>query len=57
MGFKISKGSVHECVSLLVMIGKRGHLSREAYQLHSTEADEIAAMISGLMRAQRREGR
>ncbi len=53
--YSISKGSVYECVSLLVMIGKRGHLSREAYQAHSTEANEIAAMISGLMRTQRKD--
>ena len=50
--YRISKGSVYECVSLMVMIGKRGHLEREAYQHHSTEADEIAAMISGLIRVQ-----
>jgi four helix bundle protein len=50
--YNVSKGSVYECVSLLVMIGKRSHLSREAYQTHATEANEIAAMISGLMRVQ-----
>jgi four helix bundle protein len=50
--YRVSKGSVYECVSLLVMIGKRGHLEREAYRKHSAEADELAAMITGLMRAQ-----
>jgi len=50
--YAISKGSTYECVSLMVMIGKRGHLAREAYQQHSTEANEIAALISGLIRAQ-----
>ncbi len=50
--YNISKGSVYECVSLLVMIDKRGQLSREAYKTHSAEADEIAAMLSGLMRVQ-----
>jgi len=39
-------------VSLLVMIGKRGHLKREAYQQHRVDADELAAMLTGLMRAQ-----
>ena len=29
--YGIAKGSVYEVVSLLVMIGKRGHLSREEY--------------------------
>jgi four helix bundle protein len=51
--YGISKGSVYECVSLLVMIGKRGHLDREAYQQHRADADELAAMITGLIRANR----
>jgi len=50
--YSISKGSVYECVSLMVMIGKRGLLDQETYQRHATEANEIAAMISGLIRAQ-----
>jgi hypothetical protein len=33
------------------MIGKRGQLSREAYQQHRQEANEIAAMLSGLGKA------
>jgi len=53
--YRISKGSVYECVSLLVMIGKRDHLEREAYQQHRTDADELAAMLTGLMRAQDRD--
>lgn len=53
--YNISKGSVYECVSLLVMIGKRGRLSREAYRVYAAQADEIAAMISGLMRVQGRD--
>ena len=53
--YRVSKGSVYECVSLLVMIGKRGHLEREAYKQHRAEANELAAMITGLMRAQDRD--
>jgi four helix bundle protein len=53
--YRVSKGSVYECVSLLVMIGKRGCLAREAYQQHRAEANELAAMITGLMRAQDRD--
>ena len=53
--FRVSKGSVYECVSLLVMIGKRGHLERDAYKLYRAEADELAAMLTGLMRVQDRE--
>ena len=45
--YSLAKGSVYEVVSLLVMIGKRGHLSRETYRVHYREADELAAMISG----------
>jgi four helix bundle protein len=52
--YRVSKGSVYECVSLLVMIGKRGHMERETYKLHRAGADELAAMITGLMRVQDR---
>jgi len=45
--YGLSKGSVYEVVSLLVMIGKRGHLTRGDYRRHYKEADEIAAMITG----------
>jgi hypothetical protein len=40
----MAKGSVYEVVSLLVMIGKRGCLTREAYRKHYGEADERAAI-------------
>ncbi|MBU0490721.1 MAG: four helix bundle protein [Chloroflexi bacterium] len=53
--YRISKGSLYECVSLLVMFGKRGHLERDAYQQHRAEADELASMITGLIRAQGRD--
>ena len=42
---------LYEVVSLLVMIGKRGHLTREDYRRHYSEADEIAAMITGAIRS------
>lgn len=45
--YRIAKGSVYEVVSLLVMAGKRGALSRDKYRELYQEADEIAAMISG----------
>jgi four helix bundle protein len=32
--YGIAKGSVYEVVSLLVMIGKRGGLTREVYREH-----------------------
>ncbi len=49
--YGIAKGSVYEVVSLLVMIGKRGHLSREEYQVHYGGADELAAMITGAIKS------
>jgi four helix bundle protein len=51
--YGVAKGSVYEVVSLLAMIGKRGHLDREVYRCHYQEADEIAAMLSGLARSGR----
>ncbi len=53
--YRISKGSVYECVSLLVMTGRRGHLERELYRQHRDTADELAAMLTGLARAQGRD--
>lgn len=46
--YQIAKGSVYETVSLLVMLGKRGLLSREAYRTHYNEANEIAAILTKL---------
>jgi len=51
--YGVAKGSLYEVVSLLVMIGKRGHLVREAYREHYREVDEIAAMIVGAIRSTR----
>jgi hypothetical protein len=36
---------------VILMIGKRGHLAREEYRRHYGEADEIAAMVTGAIRA------
>ena len=49
--YAIAKGSLYEVVSLLVMVGKRGALEREAYRQYYAEADEIAAMISGAIKS------
>jgi hypothetical protein len=35
-------------VSLLAMMGNRGQLESDQYQVHRQEANEIAAMLSGL---------
>lgn len=42
----MAKGSLYEVISLLVMIGKRGHLTREDYRRFYQEADELAAIIT-----------
>lgn len=51
--YGVAKGSVYEVVSLLAMVGKRGHLTREAYRGHYSEADELAAMIAGAIKSTR----
>jgi len=38
---------VYEVVNMLVIIGKRGHLSQEEYRVFYDEGGELAAMISG----------
>jgi four helix bundle protein len=45
--YGVVKGSLYEVVSLLVMMGKRGHLERQAHREFYREADELAAMIAG----------
>ncbi|MCO5197432.1 MAG: four helix bundle protein [Anaerolineae bacterium] len=47
--YKIAKGSVYEVVSLLVIVGKRGHITREKYRFLYKEADEIASILSALI--------
>jgi four helix bundle protein len=50
--FRIAKGSVYEVVSLMVMMGKRGLLDRDAYRKHYQEANEIAAILTTLTKNQ-----
>ncbi len=50
--YRVSKGSVYECVSLMVMILKRECINQDSYGRHNKNADEIAAMLSGLIRVQ-----
>jgi len=49
--YGIAKGSVYEVVNMLVIIGKRGHLSREEYRVFYDEGGELAAMISGAIKS------
>jgi four helix bundle protein len=49
--YGVAKGSVYEVVSLLVIAGKRGLLSRERYRAFYDEANELAAMISGAIQS------
>jgi four helix bundle protein len=53
--FGVAKGSVYEVVSLLAMVGKRGQLEPDQYHLHGQEANELAAMLSGLARTARKK--
>jgi four helix bundle protein len=48
--YRIAKGSIYEVISLLVLIGKRGFLGRDAYKIWHKEADEIAAILTALSR-------
>ena len=49
--YGVAKGSLYEVVSLLVIAGKRGHLSRDRYRELYDEANQLAAMISGAIQA------
>lgn len=46
--FRIAKGSIYEVVSLLVILGKRGNLTKDMYKTLYQEANEIAAMLTKL---------
>lgn len=48
--YRIAKGSLYEVVSLMVMVGKRGHLERDTYRKHYQEANEIASILTALTR-------
>ncbi|MGH7843719.1 MAG: four helix bundle protein [Candidatus Binatia bacterium] len=48
--FNIAKGSVYEVVSLLQVMKQRGFVGQDSFQKIYDECDEIARMLSGLMR-------
>lgn len=52
--YSVAKGSVYEVVSLLVIAGKRDHITHNQYRMLRSEADELAAMIHGAITACRR---
>ncbi len=47
--YSIAKGSVYEVVSLLVIAGRHELISREDYADYRSRANEIAAMLTGLI--------
>jgi four helix bundle protein len=48
--YRIAKGSTYEVISLLVMFHKRQFLSQAEYDKQYSEANEIAAMLTGLQK-------
>jgi four helix bundle protein len=48
--YNIAKGSVYETVSLLRVMREKGYLSEEDYRSDYEDCEEIAKMLSGLMR-------
>jgi four helix bundle protein len=48
--YRVAKGSVYEVVSLMKMVESRGLVSEENYRALYTEANELAAMLSGLIK-------
>jgi four helix bundle protein len=53
--YAIAKGSAYETVSLLIITKNRHLLDEQGYQQFYITANEIAAMISGLIKAAERE--
>ena len=51
--YSVAKGSVYEVISLLAMVGKRGHLGHADYQHYHQEADKLAAMLRRLVKSTR----
>lgn len=47
--YNIAKGSTYETINILVLLVKRGLLPKAAFDIHYLEANEICAMLSGLM--------
>ncbi|MGZ8433138.1 MAG: four helix bundle protein [Candidatus Binatia bacterium] len=48
--FNIAKGSVYEVVSLLHVMRKSGYVADEIYSALYEQCDEIARMLSGMMK-------
>jgi four helix bundle protein len=48
--YRYAKGSVYEVVSLLTMLSKRGLVKDEGYKDYYREADEIASILTVLIR-------
>ena len=48
--FNIAKGSVYEVVSLLSVMQTRGYLPRERYDALYSQCDEVARMLSGILK-------
>jgi four helix bundle protein len=48
--FNIAKGSVYEVVSLLYVMRKSGYVADEIYSALYEQCDEIARMLSGMMK-------
>lgn len=47
--FGIARGSLQECVPLLELAARRGLLARPDHQLFTSEVEDIARMLSGLI--------
>ncbi len=45
----IARGSLYECITLLIIFKKRGWISDEAFLKLETNAKEIASMLVGLI--------
>jgi four helix bundle protein len=48
--FNIAKGSVYEVVSLLYLMRARGYVAQESFDSLYAQCDEIARMLSGIIR-------
>jgi len=48
--YNIAKGSVYEVISLIIITKRRGYCSEEKFNKVYELSDEIARMLSGLMR-------
>ena len=55
--YRIARGSIYEVVSLLEVMRRQGFVEEKVHQLLYGQADEIARMLTGLMRRNSRAGR